>query len=109
MYFWQKSEGVINHDRNFDITKSSPHPCATLSGRMVFVSSFSSEKNQLQFGKKWKQFKKKIFTNLIAQKNPDRKNFDVILSLKRSLHKPRKINATMNPIFGLGYELEELK
>ena len=33
----------------------------------------------------------------------DEKIFDITFSLKRSLHKPRKINETMNPIFGLGH------
>ena len=30
MYFWQKPEGVILHDGNFDSTKSSLHTCLTL-------------------------------------------------------------------------------
>ena len=52
MFNWQKSEGVILQDGNFNNIKTSPHPCLTLSGRMVFVSSFSSEKKELQVGKK---------------------------------------------------------
>ena len=70
----------------------------------------------LQFGeksasiwKKWKKFKKKIFITLFAKKIQSEKNFDITLSLKRSLHKPRKINETMNPLFGLGHEIYELK
>ena len=43
------------------------------------------------------------------QKNPERKNFDITFSLKRSLYKPREINETMNAIFGLGHEIYELK
>ena len=35
--------------------------------------------------------------------------FHITFSLKRSLHKPPKINETMNPIFGLGHEIYELK
>ena len=42
-------------------------------------------------------------------KNPERKKFDITFSLKRSLQKTRKINETMNPIFGLGHEIYELK
>ena len=38
---------------------------------MVFVSIFSSEKNQIQVGKKWKKF---VIT-LFAEKNPERKKF----------------------------------
>ena len=41
-------------------------------------------------------------------KNSEKK-FDIAFSLKRSLHKPRKTNETMNPIFGLGHEIYELK
>ena len=44
-----------------------------------------------------------IFITLFTQNNPQRKNFDVIFSLKRSLHKLRKINETKNPIFDLGH------
>ena len=56
----------------------------------------------------------KKFRNLFSllhllKKNPERKNFEITFSLKRSLHKVCKINATMNPIFGLGHEIYELK
>ena len=47
----------------------------------------------------------KFFQYLYAQNNPERKNFDVIFSLKHSLQKPRTINETMKPIFGLGHEI----
>ena len=50
-----------------------------------------------------------FFISLFAKKNPDRKKFDITFSLKRSLHKRRKSNETMNAIFGLGYEIYELK
>ena len=49
----------------------------------------------------------KIFSLLYLLKNPERKKFDITISLKRSLHKPRKINETMNPIFNLGHEIYE--
>ena len=75
---------------------------------MVVVYIFSSEKNQLQIGKKWEN-SEKFFITLFDKKNPDRKNFDITFGLKYSLPKPRKINATMNPIFGLGQEIYELK
>ena len=52
---------------------------------------------------------KKIFITLFAKKIQSGKNFDITFNLKRSLHKPRKINETMNPIFGLGHEIYELK
>ena len=52
---------------------------------------------------------KNFFIILFAKKNPERKKFDITFSLKRSLHKPRKINETMNPIFGLVHEIYELK
>ena len=69
---------------------------------MVFVSIFSSEKNQLQFGK-IENLRKHFFITSFAQKIQSEKNFDVIFSLKRSLHQPRNTNETMNPIFGLGH------
>ena len=68
MYFWQKPEGVILHDGNFDSTKSSLHTCLTLFRRMVFVCTFSSEKYQLQIGKKWKKIQKTFFITLFAEK-----------------------------------------
>ena len=52
---------------------------------------------------------KNFFITLFADENPERKKIDITFSLKRSLHKPRKINETMNLIFGLGYEIYELK
>ena len=58
--------------------------------------------------KKWKK-QKKCFITLFAKKIQSEKNFDITFSLKRSLHKPRKINETMNPIFGLGHDIYEFK
>ena len=66
---------------------------------MVFLSISRSEKNQLQIGKKLKKFRKIFFITLFAKKNQSEKKFDTIYSLKCSLHKPRKINETMNPKF----------
>ena len=54
----------------------------------------------------------KIQKNLLLylrEKIQSEKKFDITFSLKRSLHKPRKINETMNPIVGLGHEIYELK
>ena len=76
---------------------------------MVFVSIFSSEKNQRQIGKKMEKFQKNVFMTLFAKKSKSEKKFDITFSLKRSLHKPRKINETMNLIFGLGREIYELE
>ena len=52
--------------------------------------SYKLEKN----GKNSQNF----FITLFAIQNPERKNFDNTFSLKRSLHKTRKITETMNPI-----------
>ena len=76
---------------------------------MNFVSIFSSEKNQLQIGKKWKKIQKNFFITLFAKKIQREKNFDITSSPKRGVYKPRKIKETMNPIFGLGHEMYELK
>ena len=76
---------------------------------MVSVSIFSSGKNQLQIGKKWKKIQNNFFITLFAKKVQSEKKFDFTFSLKRSLHKPRKIKETMIPIFGLGHEIYELK
>ena len=51
------------------------------------------------------KFHKNFFITLFAQNNPVQKNFDAIFSLKRSLHKPRKICETVNPIFGLAHKI----
>ena len=72
---------------------------------MVFVSIFSSEENQLQIGKKWKNF----FVTLFAKKIQSEKNFEITFGRKRSLQKLGKINKTMNSIFGLGHEIYDLK
>ena len=68
MYFWQKPQGVILHDGNFDSTKSSLYSCFTLGRRMVFVSIFSSEKIQLQIEKNMENFLKNFFITLFAEK-----------------------------------------
>ena len=76
---------------------------------MVLVSIFSSLKNQLQIRKNEKKFRKIFSLPHLLKKIRSEKNFDLTFDLKRSLHKPRKINGTMNPIFGLGHEIYELK
>ena len=55
-YFWQKHEGVKLHDGNFDGEKTIPYSCRPFWGRIVSVSSFSAEKNQLQIGRKMQIF-----------------------------------------------------
>ena len=50
------------------------------------------------------RIQKIFFITLFGQKNPERKKIDFSFSLKRSLHRLRKINETVNPIFGLGHE-----
>ena len=52
---------------------------------------------------------RKISYKLEKNGKNSEKNFDITFSLKRSLHKPRKIKETMNPIIGLGHEIDELK
>ena len=55
------------------------------------------------------KIQKKLFITFFAKKIQSEKKFDITFSLKRSLHKPRKINETMNPIFGLGHEIYDIK
>ena len=76
---------------------------------MVFVSILSSGKNQLHIGKNGTYSEKKISLQYLLKNIQSEKNFDITFSLKRNLHKPRKFNETMNPIFGLGHEIYELK
>ena len=52
---------------------------------------------------------KKFFIILFAKNIQSEKNFEFTFSLKRRLHKRRKINEFMEPIFGLGHEIYELK
>ena len=54
------------------------------------------------------KFQKNFFINLL-KKSRAKQNFDITFSLKRSLQRLRKINETMNPMFGLGHEIFELK
>ena len=75
---------------------------------MVFVSISSSEKISYELEKNGKNAEK-IFNNLFAKKIQSETKFDFDFILKRSLHRPRKINETMNAIFGLGHEIYELK
>ena len=58
--------------------------------------------------KKWKKFRK-IFSFIYLLKKSRAKKFRHHCSLKCSLCKPRKINETMNAIFGLSHEIYELK
>ena len=58
---------------------------------------------------KMEKLQKNFFITSFAKKIQSEKNFDITFSLKRSLHKSQKINETMNPIFGLGHEIYELK
>ena len=53
--------------------------------------------------------RKNVSLLYLLKKIQSEKNFDITFSLKRSLHKPRKINETMNPIFGLGHDIYEFK
>ena len=69
---------------------------------MVFVSTFTSEKNQLQFGKKWKFFKF-FFLPFICPIIPERKKVDVIFTFTHSLLKPR----TNYEIFVLGPDIQD--
>ena len=55
------------------------------------------------------RIQKNFFITLFAKIIQTEKNFDITFSLKRSLHKRRKSNETMNAIFGLGHEIYELK
>ena len=67
------------------------------------------KKNQLRIQKKWKKIRYNFSLLFFAKTIQSEKYFDITLSLKRSLHKPRKINELMNAIFGPGHEIYELK
>ena len=54
---------------------------------------------------KMETFHEKFFITSFADKNPERKKFNVTFSIKRRIHELRKINETMKPIFGLGHEI----
>ena len=81
---------------------------ASLCEREWFSYPFSVQRKisyKLEKRKKIRNF----FHYLFAKKIQSERKFDITFSLKRSLHKPRKIKETMNPIFGLGHEIYELK
>ena len=107
LYFWQKPEGVILHDGNFEGTKRSLHFAALCEGEWFsyLFSVFSSEKTQLEVGKNGNQFIIIFSLPYLFEKTETEKNFAVIFSLTRTLQKPRRINETINPIFGLGHEI----
>ena len=103
---FRKNVGVILDDGNFDSTRTSLHLCITLWGRMVFVSTFTSEKNQLQFGKKWKFFE--FFLHpFICPIIPERKKVDVIFTFTHSLLNPRTNYETMDSVFVLGPDIQD--
>ena len=73
---------------------------------MVFVSTFTSEKNQLQFGKKWKFFE--FFLHpFICPIIPERKKVDVIFTFTHSLLNPRTNYETMDSVFVLGPDIQD--
>ena len=73
---------------------------------MASVSIFSSEKCELQIGKKPDNFK----IHLLSEKNTSLKNiFDIILGLKCSLQTPRTIDETMDSVFGFSFEISEIE
>ena len=86
------------------IVKLRPHPCRTFWGKMVLVSIFRSEKNQLQIGRK-KNGKIHIFSSFYLPEKTRAKKLDVTFSLKRGIHNPRTKYETMNSVFGLGHEI----
>ena len=67
------------------------------------------EKSATTWKKNEKKIQKNFFITFFAKKTQSEEKFDITFSLKRSLHKPRKIDETVNPIFGLGHEIYELK
>ena len=73
---------------------------------MVFVSTFTSEKNQLHFGKKWKFFE--LFLHpFICPIIRERKKVDVIFTFKHSLLNPRTNYETMDSVFVLGPDIQD--
>ena len=73
---------------------------------MVFISTFTSEKNQLQFGKKWKFFE--FFLHpFIRPIIPERKKVDVIFTFTHSLLNPRTNYETMDSVFFLGPDIQD--
>ena len=72
---------------------------------MVFVSTFTSEKNQLQFGK-MEIFR--IFSSSIYLPNNTRaKKVDVIFTFTHSLLNPRTNYETMDSVFVLGPDIQD--
>ena len=67
---------------------------------MVFVSTFTSEKNQLQFGKKWKFFLHPFICPIILE----RKKVDVIFTFTLN---PRTNYETMDSVFVLGSYIQD--
>ena len=73
---------------------------------MVFVSTFTSEKNHLQFGKKWKFFE--FFLHpFICPVIPERKKVDVIFTFKHSLLNFRTNYETMDFVLVLGPDIPD--
>ena len=73
---------------------------------MVFVSTFTSEKNQLQFMKKWNVFEFYVHP-FICPIIPERKKVNVIFTFKHSLLNPRTNYETMDSVFILGPDIQD--
>ena len=82
---------------------------ASLCEEELFSYLFSVLRKISNKLEKMEKIQKNFFITLYAKIIQTEKNFDITFSLKRSLHKRRKSNETMNAIFGLGHEIYELK
>ena len=73
---------------------------------MVFVSTFTSEKNQFQFGKNWKFFE--FFLHpFICPIIPERKKVDASFTFKHRLLNPRTNYETMDSVVVLGPDIQD--
>ena len=82
---------------------------ASLCEREWFSYLFSVQRKISYKLEKKENIQKNFFITLFAKKIQVEQKLDITFSLKRSLHKPRKLKETMNPILGLGLEIYELK
>ena len=74
MNFWQKPEGVVLHDGNFD-RKKVAYILASLCEGELFSYLFKVLRKKCSIWNKWEKIQENFFNTLFAQRNPERKKY----------------------------------
>ena len=103
MYFWQIPPKASFFMTETLIVQKVAYILASFSEGEWFSYLFSVLRKISYKLEKMEKNSEKFFINLLAKKIQSETILDITFSLKRSLHKPRKINEAMNPISVMRY------